>query len=246
MEIGSDQVSDSPARDHPSFAVVIPSKRIENLVPCIEAIYLNELCLPAERIIIVDDGLDWYEDDGAEACSGCSVISGVKPFSFSRNVNMGIRAALDMDAQSVILLNDDALLESAGGFSLLAGALERYPEYGVIGATTNNVGNRNQFRKNIGLRPELRMVCFICAAIHRRAFDAVGLLDEFFDSYACQDDDYCVRVRKAGLRIGIHDGCFVDHKTLVSTFRGLPGQGGDLRRGLEQFRLKWGCDNHAI
>jgi GT2 family glycosyltransferase len=58
------------------------------------------------------------------------------------------------------------------------------------------------FREASVLREDPRMVCFIAVLIPRRTIEAVGLLDEDYDCYSHQDDDYCHRVRKAGLKIG--------------------------------------------
>lgn len=213
-----------------SYAVVIPSKNSTNLLACVTAIReAGETC----RIIVVDDGLD-------KRVSSCEYVEGVKPFCFSRNVNLGIRAA---GTDDVLLLNDDAQLETPGGFAALAEQAKAHPEYGVIAAVTNNVGNPNQFRRDIGLREDKRMVCFICVYIPRTTLDKVGLLDERFVTYGMDDDDMCLRIRNAGLKIGIYDDCFVDHKHLNSTFRGLAGAGGDYRPSLKLFIEKWGHDN---
>lgn len=216
-----------------SFAVVIPSRDVGNLVRCIAAIRQHE---PGCRIIAVDDGLplDCLEGLGLE------IVPGVKPFVFARNCNLGIGAAGQDDA---ILLNDDALLQTPGGFSLLADQAVAYPEYGIIAAASNNVGNLNQNPKGIGLRDELRMVCFTCLYLPRTTLETVGLLDERFVHYGIEDDDYCLRVRKAGLKIGIYDGCVVDHKSLPSSYRGTGG--GDYRPNLEIFKQKWGMDNYG-
>src|SRR6185437_10799564 len=192
------------------------------------------------RLIVVDDGLDLADPSLKNfICSHCHLIQGERPFIFARNVNEGIRAAGDDD---VVLLNDDALLESPRGFSLLQQAAEEHPDFGVISASCNNVGNRNQWPQNIGLREDPRMVCFVAVLIPRRTIEAVGLLDERFTGYGCEDDDYCLRVRKAGLKIGIHDGCYVDHGSLTSTYRGLPTAEGDYHKNLQVFIRKWGHD----
>ena len=73
-----------------------------------------------------------------------------------------------------------------------------------------------------------------------RYLERVGLLDERFDCYGGDDDDYCYRVRKAGLKIGIFDGCFVDHSTLTSTFRGR-SLAGNYQPNLKVFAEKWGA-----
>jgi GT2 family glycosyltransferase len=218
------------------IAVVIPSKTASNLIPCVEAVRKHE---PDARIIIVDDGLPPMVGMG-----DCDFVSGVKPFIYARNCNLGIQLALyDSDCEGVILLNDDALLETPGGFSVMAQACREHPEYGLIGATTKIVGNPNQFPKGIGLRDENRMVCFFCVYIPRTTIDRVGLLDPRFVDYGMDDDDYSFEVRKAGLKIGVHDGCYVDHGSLKSSFRGDPKTPADFRPNLKRFIEKWGHDN---
>jgi GT2 family glycosyltransferase len=255
-----------------TFSVIIPSRNVANLAPCVAAIQEYE---PGARIIVVDDGVDWPKlGDGITAftrcagpedsgiCSGCGAdaregqectccverINGINPFIFSRNCNIGIRAAGGGD---VVLLNDDALLLTRGGFSAMAALAAEHPEYGIISAVTNSTGNRNQCPRGTGLRDESRMVCFVCVYIPARTIEAVGLLDERFGGldpitgekvYGFDDDDYCLRIRRAGLKIGIFEGCYVDHKSLRSTFR----SGGHLplEPGRRLFVQKWG--NHPL
>jgi len=225
-----------------SFSVVVLSKTAANFVACAEAIRkAGETC----RICVIDDGLDLDQITATGSCTFCELdpiktVPGEKPFVFSRNANVGIRAAGEDD---VILLNDDALLKTPAGFSQLSSVAQSHPEYGVIAAVTNSTGNQAQLPQNRGLREEPRMVCFICVYIPRKTIERVGLLDERFIHYGMDDDDYCLRVRQAGLKIGIFDGCFVDHATLKSSFRGMPGTGGDYLPNLAIFKEKWGFDN---
>lgn len=245
-----------------SFSVIIPSKSAANLVPCIRAIReAGETC----RIIVVDDGVStldaikaagmqiagegaewqkWCEDDKLLSADW---IDGAKPFVFARNINIGIRAAGEDD---VILLNDDALLKTPGGFSELA-ACAATGSVGLIAAACDTVGNPNQFQNPMYLNPgaagmcrlEPRMVCFVCVYIPRSTINAVGLLDEEFLNYGLDDDSYCLRVRQAGLKIGIFDGCFVDHSSLTSSYRGAAGHGGDFTENMRIFIRKYGFDN---
>jgi GT2 family glycosyltransferase len=90
------------------------------------------------------------------------------------------------------------------------------------------------------LREDPRMVCFVAVLIPARTLATVGLLDEEFVTYGYEDDSYCYRVRRAGLKIGIHDGCFVDHGSLKSTFRAGPQASGEMTSGREIFVKKWG------
>jgi len=227
------------------FSVIIPSRNPGNLIPCVKAIRAaGERC----RIIVIADFRT--TTDEVAACEALQYgrvefVHGVKPFCFARNMNIGIRCAGDDD---VILLNDDTLLETPRGFT----ALHRRsfdPAYGIIASSCSTVGNTNQWQKSPpmpGLRDEPRMVCFVCVLIPRRTLLAVGDLDERFVDYGLDDDDYCLRVRKQGGKIGIFDGCFVDHGTLTSSYRA-PAEAnsapGDFRPNLRRFIEKWGVDN---
>jgi GT2 family glycosyltransferase len=215
------------------LSVVIPSRTTSNFTVSAAAVIDRE---PSARIILVDDAEVGAELTRRAEFEFISIVAGKKPFIFSRAVNMGIAAAGDDD---VIVLGDDGILQTPGGFSVLQKAAEKHPEFGVIASTTNCVGNRNQLPKGIGFREEPRILCFVCVLIPRSTIEKVGLLDETYDCYSHQDDDYCYRVRQAGLKLAVEDGCFVDHNTLPSTFRGLGGT-GNLTKGEAIFRQKWG------
>lgn len=229
------------------FSVVAPSKTASNLVPCVAAIRSEEPALGPSRIIIVDDGLG--ERGVSWDAIGCTVIPNERrggQFVFSAAINVGIREALkDSSIHGIVATNDDALLESPGGFSLLAAEAEAHPEYGIIGATTNKTGQPLQWRRTgegSGLRT-VPHIAFVCVYIPRRTLETVGLLDERYclpGKYGCEDLDYCEAVTRAGLKVGVHDGCFVDHASLTSSFRGDPSAPGDFLPHLELCIAKWG------
>jgi len=214
------------------MTIIIPSRTATNLLPCLRAIRENQ---PHDvNLLVVDDGLTASEQIAVYYLQA-AIVSGQKPFIFARNINIGIAAA---GTDDVILLNDDALLKTPGGFSALQEQSRQNPEYGIISAVTNAVGNPNQEPKGIGLREEARMLCFVCVYIPRRTIEQVGLLDTRYTEYGFDDDDYSLRVRQAGLKLGIFDGCFVDHASLRSTFRG--NGFADLKPNQKLFREKWG------
>lgn len=214
-----------------ALSIIIPSRTDSNLNACVDAIRSQG---ETARIIVVDDGLALRRPD-------VTYVSGLKPFIYARNINAGVCAA---GTDNVFLLNDDAILETPGGIKALAWAAAKNPDYGIVAATCNNVGNPNQFPKGGGgLRSDERMVCFVAVYIPRSTLRHIGLLDERFVDYGLDDDDYSFRVRKAGLKIGIFDGCYFSHDKLTSTFRGGATNGGDYRPNLSRFVAKWGVDN---
>jgi GT2 family glycosyltransferase len=215
------------------LTVVIPSKTLSNLIPCIEAVRRHE---PEARIVVVDDTPDLsiaLRPDWTPAVG----VEGAKPFIYARNCNLGIRKAGPDD---VILLNDDALLESAGGFTAMQRASELHPEFGVIGAVTNVTGQPLQRPHGIGLR-EVPHIAFVCVLIPRRTLDRIGFLDERYClDYGVEDLDYCEAARRAGLKVGVFDPCFVDHGSLISSFRGDPATPRSFARNKALFDTKWG------
>lgn len=218
-----------------AFSVIIPSRNIRNLRPCIEAIReAGETC----RIIAVDDRLICHWD-----WPSLEYIEGISPFCYARNINLGIVAAGNDD---VILLNDDALLKTPMGFTRMVEEAHKYPELGLVSAACNNVGNVNQHPRDIGMRTDDRMACFVAVLIKRTTIDLIGGLDESFVNYGLDDDAYCLETRLAGLKIGIYDHCFVDHSELTSTFRGMPESSGDFRPNLKIFIEKYGYDNRGL
>lgn len=235
-----------------NYSVAILSKNPSNLRNCLNVLLYKQPNLTRDRIIVVDDGLGEVGFD-----SYFTRVKGESPFVFSRNANIGIRAPggqvevtthsstapefISILGGGVILLNDDASLETVNGFDELARVAAANPEYGLISPATNNVGNKNQNSQGATfLREDPRMVCFVCVYIPRTTFDLVGPLDEQFCGYGYEDDDYCQRVRNAGLKIGIWDGVKVDHSRLPSTFRSEAYPTAAFEQNRQVYIGKWG------
>ena len=167
-------------------------------------------------------------------------IPGVKPFIFARNCNLGIKHA---GTDDVIILNDDALLRTPNGFSMLAKFAAEHPEVGCVAPATNVTGQRLQWPSN--RTPEgyrfVDTIPYVCVYIPRRTLETVGLLDErYCQGYGCEDLDHCEAMKRAGLKIAVLYDVYVDHGSLHSSFRGGPHACGDFSRNLALFNQKWG------
>ena len=174
-----------------SLSVIIPSRTRSNVVKCLRAVGHHD---PEAWRVVIDDGIK--PSLTGEACDGLyeTLIAGSKPFIFARNCNLGIEFA----GGDVVLLNDDAAITD-GSFSAMQRAAVEHPEYGVISAACATA-SYPQRPQGTGLRAVDRMVAFFAVLIPRRTIDVVGLLDERFVGYGHEDDDMCLRVRRAGLK----------------------------------------------
>jgi len=213
------------------FAIVIPSKYAMNLVGCMQAICDFEVnVVESEKIIVVDDGARAeLERDGFGVplwFERLQWISGAEPFSFPRNVNLGVAAAGTRD---VLLLNDDCMLRTPAGFYRMQEAAYSDPDIMMCAAIVSFSGNRTQQatpaqataamnHANDEIIPQ-EMVCFICVYFKRECFDRFGLFDEAFDGYGWDDDIYCARVRTGGGKIVVYRGTYLDHTHLQSSYR---------------------------
>jgi len=228
-------------------SVVILSRTEKNAHACIAAL---RDCEPEIPVVLVWDCSRGNGKAPWMTLYNCQIVNHDDTFCFARNANIGIQAAMKAGALHVVLLNDDALLRTPLGFQGLEDQWNQNQEYGVIAASTNVVGNPNQRCRNIGLREDPRIVCFICVFIPDRTLLEVGMMDEEFTGYGFEDDSYCLRVRRAGYKIGIWDGCFADHDPnstgLHSTFRTGPNTADLFHQNREVFERKYGAKNHEL
>lgn len=198
-----------------TYKVVILSAKSQNLISCVQSVLANEPDLPPDHIIVVDDGA---RAEAEPLLPNVRWITGIKPFIFARNANIGINEA----ASDVILLNDDARLMTRNGFSSLVEQARSRPNLGICSAGIRGaVGNPKQLDSGqASFRSEERALAFVCVYIPRSVIEMIGPLDERFIGYGFEDNDYCARARIAGFELGIWDGCIVDHSgSLPSTFR---------------------------
>lgn len=200
-----------------TWSVIIPSARADNLLRSLQTVFAKHQSLDPKRVIVVDDGAR----EGAESQlpAGVTWVSGVRPFVFARNVNLGIDACVTSTA---VVMGDDVEILSENGFDLMDACLTAHPGVGILSAAVRGtVGNFNQRDdSNSAFRFEKENLAFIAVAIPRAVWKKVGPLDEQFVGYGCEDNDYCWRVQKEGFAMAITNTCVVRHDgSIPSTFR---------------------------
>jgi len=216
-----------------SYSIIVPSRNIANLTACVRR--LREMGEHGRVIVVWDGDLDSV---GCYLEPPISLITGVSPFAFARNVNIGIRAAGEDD---VVLLNDDCLLETPGGLSKMAAGAEEN-DFAIVSARIKGPAHpAHQYRESnqVEFLP-ISFVPFACVLIRRELIKYIGYLDEQFAPGGYEDNDYCRRAQMEQRDIAVYNGCVVDHQTLPHTFRpeGKPDT-YDLVANRKRYEDKW-------
>ncbi|HKG23565.1 MAG TPA: glycosyltransferase [Blastocatellia bacterium] len=224
---------------------------------CIESIIRNTE-YPNYEIVVVDnnsaDQTRGYLRFIASHYPRVSIILNQHNEGFARANNQGIARAT---GERIVLLNNDTIVPP-GWLTRLLRHLED-GRIGLVGPVTNFVGNEARVevpyrtwsemeafagdytRARDRMIADISMLAMFCVALRRETFEEVGPLDEEFGIGMFEDDDYSMRIKKAGYRIVCAADAFVHHfgqaafKKLIKT--------GDynplFERNREYFETKW-------
>lgn len=127
--------------------------------------------------------------------------------------------------KDVILCNDDMTCVQEDFFHRLASIANKYPRCGLMSPLIDGgVGNELQQYPANGFWPqgaeEIAIqgtaldsipVCFPCVYIKRKLINEIGGLDEKLIGYGFDDNDYCIRTRKAGYMTMITRQLYIRH-----------------------------------
>lgn len=128
-----------------------------------------------------------------------------------RTANKALAAAID--TPFVCYINDDVSFPRINWLAQLIKALRVDPRNGVVGPT-GGCGTSPQCRGRMGMPYKVRPVVYLslfCAVFRRELLDKIGLLDELFIHYGC-DNDYCLRTIQVGFRPVYAQHVWVEHR----------------------------------
>lgn len=205
------------------------------------------------EFVFVDNGSSDGTADYLRAIRGATVIANAENRGFPAAVNQGIGVAR---GENIVLLNNDTVVTTSWLRRLLD-VLHSEPRIGLAGPCSNCVsgeqmvavsyrqmGSLDGFawewgKRHAGVVHETDRLIGFCLAMKRALIDEIGLLDERFGIGCFEDDDLCVRARRAGWKAVIARDAFVHHYG-SRTFQ---GSGIDLEKVLaenrEKFDAKW-------
>lgn len=240
--------------------------RCSVVIPCFNGADLTRACVASllaqdgddapDEILLVDNG---SSDDTATLDTlspRVRVLRQARNLGFAGGVNAGLRAAR---SELVLVLNNDTQA-ATNMLRELREALLGHPRMGAVAPVSNHVKGdallpvgdrgksatgRDAIRDALARAPQLQdatTLAGLCLLLRRRTVEEVGLFDERFGHGNFEDDDFCLRLRLHGHRLGIAGRAFLHHEG-HATFRAM---GLDLRQELHkrraQFRGKWRDD----
>jgi GT2 family glycosyltransferase len=220
---------------HPKASIVVLCYNglKEVTQPCIASILANTP-VDTYELIVVDnasaDGTAAWVQEIAAIHPHIRPVCNQTNRGYAGGNNDGMRVAT---GDHIVLLNNDTLVPK-GWLTALLRLLEECPEVGLVGPVSNSVGNEQRVELS-GLNEEnyenisaeyvgrhqgvwfpTEKLGFFCVAMRRSLPQKIGYLDERFGVGMFEDDDYCVRTKRAGLTLAVAEDCFVYHKGSVS------------------------------
>jgi GT2 family glycosyltransferase/glycosyltransferase involved in cell wall biosynthesis len=250
--------AESAARDPMVSVIVVTYNNLEFTRACLSSLDEHSLYERMEIIVIDNassDGTPEFLTEWARGGSNRKVILNRENRGFPAANNQGLAVAR---GDYLVLLNNDTYV-TPGWVRSLVGHLERDRSIGLIGPVTNNIGNEAKIdityssmeemlaeataytRRHLGQTFEIRTAAFFCVMMPRATYERVGAMDESFGRGFFDDDDYCRRVEKAGLRVVFAEDVFIHHH-LSASFDKLDHQ--DRHKLFEEnrkiYEAKWG------
>ena len=221
---------------YPLYVVVLNWNLPEETMLCVDSVRANPPS--GVEIIIVDNGSTDHSVELFQERFGDTVkiIENSENLGFAAGINVGIRRALAGGAQSVLLLNNDTIID-ANMIRHLVSAATKSPRAGIVGPVIYyynqpkriwRFGDREYRWLPVPLQLPARSLSkarqtpfrldYVTACgmlVRRQVFEAIGLFDTRYFMYF-EDADFCRRVRQAGYEIWCAPQAQMWHKVSLS------------------------------
>lgn len=227
-----------PTTAHPAVHVIVVNwNGVEDTVACIES--CEKLTYPNVNVVLVDNG----STDGSQALirarfPDLTVIANERNLGFAGGSNAGIRYALDRDADYVVLLNNDTVVDPEFATELVSVAqsdesigllcsktyfFDRPDVLWYAGGTfhrwlgwSRHRGFNQRDRGQFDGVEDTQRACGCALMVRSEVCRTIGLLREEYFCY-CEDLDWSLRALAAHYRIVYVPASRVWHKVSRST-----------------------------
>lgn len=212
--------------------VIVNWNREADTAECLYS--LKRIDYSNHEIILVDNGSqDSSPDNIQRRFQNVKLIRNRVNKGFAEGNNVGIREALKRNADYILLLNNDTVVE-ADFLSSLVNVAEADSCIGMASPKINFYHDRDTIwfaggsflpfiekpshlyygQKDIGQVQDVTETEWIsgcCMLIKREVLEKIGLLDaDYFNNY--EDVDFCVRAKRAGYKIAVVPQAKIYHK----------------------------------
>lgn len=243
---------------YPLYVIVLNWNSPEETIACVDSV--RESTTSALRILVVDNGStdDSLDQFARYLGDRVDIVESEENLGFAGGINLGVERAISAGAQSLLILNNDTIIDQAMIRHLIHTAAD-HPRAGIVGPVIRlyddpgrvwRIGDREYRWLPVPLRlPESALskaggdplrVDYVtgCGMLVRsRVFETIGLFDSDHFMYF-EDADFCRRARQAGFGIWLDPKAEMWHKVSSSATRQKPAMRYAEAWGRAQFYRK--------
>ncbi len=223
------------------YIIVLNYKRKDDTIDCIRSLLAMDY--PNFRVMLVDNASkDGTADAVRTVFPDVEVIVNRQNLMYAGGNNVGIKHALKLGSDYVMLINNDTIVdrrllsELMAGFGSvegagIAGPLIYYDRPGqpgpniiwyaggIVELSRGLIAHRDIREPDTGRYKEVEPTGYVtgcCMLISRACLEKVGMLDTAYTLYS-EDADLCMRARLAGFELLFIPGARMWHKVSLST-----------------------------
>ncbi len=205
-----------------TFIIILHYGDPQITIDCIRSIFKQRL--EFEKLIVVDNNQNFKT-----SFNGVKIIRNKKNLGFAGGVNVGIKYAISQNADYVLLLNNDTMLNQ-DILKPLIKFLQQFKNAGIVGPAIkfkreekfiydlggkiNKIFGRTSHTEASKIQnTKPRVVDYVsgcCMLIKKDVFEKVGLFDERFFLYY-EDVDLCIRAKDKGFFTYVVPSVYIEH-----------------------------------